>query len=352
MGVFGRVADAMAWPLRASHFVELLNPLWSAHALRARVEEVWDETGEARTLTLRPGRGLRRHRAGQFVRIGVAVDGLQLTRTYSISSAPERDDGCFTITVKAAGRVSRHLVREIRVGDYVNVGQPEGEFVLPEAMPVRPLFVTAGSGITPVMSMLRSLAARGRLEGMVHVHYAPRARDVIFGKELQALTASHAGYVLRQVFTREARAAHFSLEQLERLCPGFRERDVYACGPSGLLADVERVFAGACPSTRVHVERFAAKVAPPPNDVTRGRVRFFRSKAEADSDGVTSLLRLAEGAGLNPRHGCRMGICHECTTTLRAGCVRDLRTNELIQEPGASVQPCVCAAAGDAELDI
>ena len=87
-------------------------------------------------------------------------------------------------------------------------------------------------------------------------------------------------------------------------------------------------------------------------DAAPGKIRFSRSRAEADSDGVTNLLRIAEGAGLTPRHGCRMGICHECTAVLKAGCVRDLRTNEIIDEPGRTVQPCVCAAAGDAELDL
>jgi ferredoxin-NADP reductase len=342
----------MAWPLRASHFAELLNPLWSSHALRARVVKVWDETSEARTLTLRPGRGFRRHRAGQFVRVSASVGGMQQTRTYSISSAPERDDGCFTITVKAQGRVSQHLVREMRVGDHVSIGQPEGEFVLPDAVPVRALFITAGSGITPVMSMLRSLAAQGRLSGVVHVHYAPHGREVIFGDELRELAARHAGYRLSLVLTREARNSHFSQAQLLELCRDFREREVYACGPAGLLEDVERVFDGAGPFARVHLERFAAKLSAPPAEITGGRVRFSRSKAEADSDGVTNLLRLAENAGLNPRHGCRMGICHECAATLKSGCVRDLRTNELLNEPGVTVQPCVCAAAGDAELDI
>jgi len=248
--------------------------------------------------------------------------------------------------------VSRHLVRDTRVGDYLSIGLPEGEFVLPDAVPARALFVTAGSGITPVMSILRSLAAQGRLSGVMHVHYAPQGRDVIFGEELRELAARHPGYRLELVLTREVRNSRFGQARLTELCPDFRERDVYACGPANLLDDVERVFGGAGLGGKVHLERFAAKLLPPPREVAAGRVRFSRSKAEADSNGTTNLLSLAEGAGLNPRHGCRMGICHECVATLKAGCVRDLRTNELVNEPGSVVQPCVCAAAGDAELDM
>jgi ferredoxin-NADP reductase len=344
----------MAWPLRASHFVEMINPLWSTHVLRARVVAVWDETSDTRTLTLRPGRGFEPHRAGQFIRLGVVTGGMHQTRTYSISSEPGRDDGCITITVKAheGGRVSRHLVRETRVKDYVTIGQPQGDFVLPEAPALRPLFISGGSGVTPIRSMVRTLARSGRLDGVTHVHYAPRARDVIFGAELRELARRHPGYRLHEVLTREEHDAHFSAEQLERLCPDFRERDAYVCGPEPLLGAVQASFADAGLASRLHIERFAARLAPPPGATSAGRVRFSKSEAYAESDGRTSLLVLAERAGLNPRHGCRMGICHECTTVLKAGCVRDLRTNELTNEPGTTVQPCVCAASGDAELEL
>ena len=127
------------------------------------------------------------------------------TRTYSISSAPGRDDECITITVKAAtgGRVSQHLVRNVVPGDYLPLGLPQGDFVLPDAVPLRPLFITAGSGITPVMSMLRDHAARGDLPSIVHLHYAPHPYDVIFAKELAKLRDDHRRYRLRLVYTRE-----------------------------------------------------------------------------------------------------------------------------------------------------
>src|ERR1051325_3928848 len=133
------VTDLFASPLRASHYLELVNPLWTTHKLQARVVGVWDETANARTLVLRPGRGWRRHRAGQHVRVGVAIRGMHHTRTYSISSAPERSDGCITITVKAApgGRVAQQLVRRVSPGDHLPIGLPQGDFTLPEAVPTR-----------------------------------------------------------------------------------------------------------------------------------------------------------------------------------------------------------------------
>jgi ferredoxin-NADP reductase len=352
------VTDYFAFPLRTSHYVELVNPLWTTHKLQARVMKVWDETKDARTLTLKPGLNWRGHRGGQHVRIGIPVGGMHYTRTYTISSPPERDDDCFTITVKAiaGGRISHHIVRKIKVGDYLPIGLPQGDFYLPDAQPVKPLFITAGSGITPAMSMLRSLIAQERLPDSVHIHYSPHEFDVIFGKELKEMAQKHARYTLHEVYTHEyaelkQTKGYFNEEQLNRLCPDWREREVYACGPPGLLAALEKHFEQAGRKRHLHIERFLASFAEVPKDAVGGRVRFTKSKVEAQADHKTPLLRVAEDAGMNPPHGCRMGICHTCNTTLVAGAVRDLRTGKLINEAGSIVQTCICAAAGDCELN-
>ncbi|MDX1599749.1 MAG: ferredoxin reductase [Marinobacter sp.] len=353
------VLDMFAFPLRTSHYVELVNPLWSTHQMQAQVVDVWDETKDARTITLRPGVNWRLNRPGQHVRIGIPVGGRHYTRTYTISSPPERNDDCFTITVKIidGGRVSKHIVRNIKVGDYLPIGLPQGDFYLPDASPIQPLFITAGSGITPAMSMLRSLVAQERLPDTVHIHYAPHEFDVIFGKELRQLAADKEQYHLHEVHTQEfgeqkQTQGYFSEEQLETLCPDWKERDCYACGPPGLLAALEDVYEKAGLSRRLHVERFRADFAEIPNDAVGGKVRFAQSNLDVDADSETNLLRVAEDAGMNPPHGCRMGICHTCNTRLLSGCVRDLRTGEVLNESGAIVQTCVCAAAGDCELDL
>lgn len=351
------VASLVATPLRPSHYLELVNPLWSSHTLRARVEKVWDETADARTLTLRPGRGWRGHRAGQFIRVGASVGGMRHTRTYSIASSPDGGDGCITVTVKAApgGRVSPFLVRSVRPGTYLPISPAQGDFVLPEAVPVRPLFITAGSGITPVMSMLRTAVLRGNMPDAVHVHYAPHAHDVIFGQELERIAAAQPRYRLHPVYTRDGDrpgGKHFSAAQLDALCPDWRERDVWACGPQSLLDAVESHWSTAGLLRRLHVERFHAPRAPLPDGAAGGRVRFAASACDAEAAADMPLLRVAEDAGLNPPHGCRMGICHTCDATLLSGCVRDLRTGALLDEPGQRVQVCVCAAAGDVAIDL
>jgi ferredoxin-NADP reductase len=357
----GRLADAFAWPLRSADYLALVAPRWGGAGALARIVDLREETPRARTLTLRPARRWPAHRAGQHVQLGVAIDGRRHVRTYSLSSAPERfaADGCVTVTVTAVegGRVSAHLVRDARAGDRLWLGPPQGEFVLRAAGGVRPLFVTAGSGITPVMSMLRSLAAAGALPDVAHLHYARTPGDVIFGAELAALAGAHPRYRLHVLHTRVSGApgdgpATFGPAALAAHCPDWREREAFVCGPLPLLVAAEAHWSAAGLAPRLHVERFHASLAPALPGAAGGRVRFARSGVEVEAGGGTSLLRVAQEAGLRPPHGCRMGICHSCSTTLRAGRVRDLRDHAVIDEPGAKVQLCVCAASGNVELEL
>jgi ferredoxin-NADP reductase len=344
-------AEIMGFPARE---------LWSlvsdqlADAHHARVVSVHYETLDTRTLTLRPGRGWKKHRAGQYVSIGVPVNGRITTRTYSISSAPERGDGCITITVKCVpnGKVSSALFRKVKPGDQLAMGSASGDFTVPD-VPVEPLFfVTAGSGITPVMSMLRSFALRNEMPDVVHMHYAPTARDVIFAAELAQLAADHPNY--RPIFltTREGESHRFGPAALNRMVPDWYEREVYACGPTNLLEAIEACFKGQNATERLHVERFRPKLALVDTSARGGIVRFGLSKKEIESGARSSLLEAAERAGVIAPHGCRIGICHSCDVTMKSGCVRDLRTGEMISEPGARVQLCVCAAAGDVEVEV
>ncbi len=349
-------ATAIAPLPPARRLMEWINPLWSGERLRARVEQLVDETADCRTLVLKPGRGWRGHQAGQHLTIGVNVAGRLQHRTFSISSAPEEQrGGRFTITVKgmAEGGVSRHIARQVQVGELLDIGQAQGDFVLPPAVPRRALFVSAGSGVTPIMAFLRSLSLRGRLWDVVHVHYAAMPQDVIFGRALDVLQAREPGYRLFRLHTQAGGGTgRFSAGQLARLCPDWADREAYACGPAGLLDALAATWAAAGLAEQLRMERFQAVRAAAPAEVKTGTVRFARSGVAAASDGVTPLLLLAEAQGLTPPHGCRMGICHGCDATLVSGCVRDLRTNALLNRPGQTVQPCVCAAAGDASLEI
>ncbi|GAA0224081.1 NADPH oxidoreductase [Actinomadura nitritigenes] len=345
----GRLAAAarlLTTPLLPEDYLGLLNPLWSTAEPRGRVEAVRHEAPGAATLLIRPGTAWRGHRPGQWVKIGVDIGGVRHWRTFSLSSPP-RPDGRITITVKAGrdGFVSAHLVHRIRPGAIVRLGEADGDFTLPSPVPPRLLFVTAGSGITPVMAMLRHLAAAGNAPDVVLVHSDRHAGDVIFGGELRTMP----GIRLHERHT--SADGRLAPSGIAGLCPDWPERDTWACGPSGMLDDLAEHWRAAGVEDRLRVERF--RLAPAAGTGGEGgRVRFTESGVETDADGSTPLLDAGERAGALLPSGCRMGICYSCVGRLRSGRVRDLRTGEVHGEEGQIVQTCVSAAAGPVDIEL
>ena len=330
-----RVAELVATPLVPSDFVDLLDPLRSSTDLRARVVAITPETADAATLTLKPGKGWQGHTPGQYVRIGVDVDGVRQWRAYSITSATK---GSFTITVKAMGLVSDFLVRRARPGLVVQLDQAAGDFVLGETRG-KALFVTAGSGITPVMGMLRSTT----LEDAVVVHSAPTTDDVIFAEELRAM---HAAGRIRLVELHTDTDGMLTVDRLAELVPDLAEREAWACGPNGML----EMLQGCCPGLRTEQFRPTLLVTG-----EGGTVTYSRTGITVEADGATPLLTTGEAAGVLMPSGCRMGICFGCVLPLREGAVRDLRTGDITTAAvgdGVLIQTCISAAAGACDLDV
>src|SRR3954453_10707639 len=200
-----KAVTALTSPLLPDDYLEMINPLWSTRELRGRVERIDEETPDAATVLIKPGYAWEGHKPGQFLRIGLDIKGVRHWRAYSLTSDPQRPDGCISITVKNVdeGTVSPYLVKRGRPGTIVSLGGVEGDFVLPEDLPDKLLFISAGSGITPIMSMLRSLDHRDELHDAVLIHSARHEADVIFGKQLRRLAAKHTGFRLCEQHTGE-----------------------------------------------------------------------------------------------------------------------------------------------------
>ncbi|MFI8282513.1 ferredoxin reductase [Streptomyces albidoflavus] len=339
-----KLLEMVTTPLLPSDYLDLVSPLRAGADLRGRIEAVRPETRDAATVVIRPGRGWRGHTAGQYVRIGVDVDGVRLWRAYSITSPTDRQDGCVTITVKAIldGKVSNHLVRRAKPGTLIQLDQATGDFVLPQAKPAKVLFLTAGSGITPVMGMLRDTA----FDDAVMIHCAPQPQDVIFRSELHGLASAGK---LRLIEVHTATDGMLDIARLDELVPDWAERETWACGPTGLLDAADEHWSRHGVQERLHTERFR------PGTVVAGdggEVTFSATGKTVDADGATPLLDIGEEAGVLMPSGCRMGICFGCVTPLRAGSVRDLRTGEITAaEPGVLIQTCVSAAAGPCDIE-
>lgn len=348
-----RLIRSFTSPLLPDDYLELVNPLWSTREMRGRIERVERETPEAVTVLIKPGWEWQGHRPGQYLRLGIEVDGVHHWRAYSLTSDPKRPDGCISITPKLVegGKVSPFLFGRVRPGTIVRLGGVEGTFVLPDPLPQRLLFISAGSGITPIMSMLRSIAARGEIEDVTHVHCARSADGVIFARELHELGRSHPGYRLHVRVTGEQ--GRVSADQLDELCSDWATREAFVCGPAGLLEAMSERWRRDGDPARMHVEHFQpdARVGDGERGVG-GTIHFHASGVDAHSDGEQPILQAGENAGAALPYGCRMGICHTCVGRLRAGQVRDLRTGRVHGQPGETVRTCVNAPEGAIEIDL
>jgi ferredoxin-NADP reductase len=350
-----KIAARITTPLLPDDYLHLANPLWSARELRGRIMEVRRETEDSATLVIKPGWGFSfDYQPGQYMGIGLLVDGRWRWRSYSLTSSPAETfasgaERTVTITVKAMpeGFLSTHLVAGVEPGTIVRLAAPQGNFVLPDPAPASVLFLTAGSGITPVMSMLRTLVRRNQITDIAHVHSAPTEADVMFATELAALAAEHPGYQLRVRQTRTE--GRLDLARLDEQVPDWRERQTWACGPEGMLDQAEKVWSSAGLSDRLHLERFAVSKAAPAG--AGGNVRFARSGRTVAADAATSVMDAGEGVGVQMPFGCRMGICQSCVVELVEGHVRDLRTGKE-HDPGTRIQTCISAASGDCVVDI
>jgi ferredoxin-NADP reductase len=337
-------------PLLPDDYLELINPLWSTQELRGRIERIERETPDAVTVLIKPGYEWGWHQPGQYLRIGVVVNGVHHWRAYSLTTDPGRPDGLIGITPKLvdSGKVSPYLVRQARPGDIVRLGGVEGTFVLPDPPPEKVLFISAGSGITPIMSMLRSLDRDEALHDVVHVHSSRTADGVIFGEQLRDLDTRCSGYRPHIRITGEA--GRVAPAHLDELCPDWRERRAFVSGPGEMLdALVEHWRAEGDPEL-LEMERFQPVIGGSADAGEGGKVRFLSSGVETECGGGTPILVAGEEAGAELPFGCRMGICHTCIGRLCEGEVRDLRTGEVYGQEGEMVRTCVNAPEGDVAI--
>jgi len=343
-----KIAELVTTPLLPVDYLDLFDPLRSGAALRGRIEAVERETRDAATIVIRPGRDWLPHRPGQYVRIGIDVDGVRQWRAYSITSVLDRADGRFTITVKAIpdGKVSNHLVHRVQPGTIIQLDQATGEFCLPEQVPAKALFITAGSGITPVMGILRNHA--DQLTDTVLVHSSPTAEDVVFGDELRQMAAEGR---IRLIEQHTDTAGMLDARSIAELVPDLHERATWACGPVGMLEALEEHWESIGAAERLYTERFRPRVLVTGEG---GTITFTRNATTIEADGATPILDAAEEAGVLMPSGCRMGICFGCVLPLREGAVRDLRNGEVTTAApgdGVLIQTCVSAAAGACDID-
>ena len=358
-----RAVDALAAPHGIDRYVEQIAPTWSSTEVRGRITDV-DRSAQGSTiLTIEPNGNWTGFRAGQYTQLTVEIDGVRHTRCYSMASAAwpgAAGSRSFQLGIKAHpdGLVSRHLLAHATPGMVVGLTPAAGEFHLPDSRPGRTLLVSGGSGITPVLSMLRTLCAEGHTDPVTFLHYATTPDAMLFRDEIAALGRNHDNVTVLEAFDDGTGdlTGLLSEEHLDTADPEWRDAEVFVCGPAPLMDAVRRHYSDAGASARFHQEAFTLPMFVGEADTVAGSVRFAGSEVTVESDG-RSLLEQAEASGLEPNHGCRMGICHTCTRSLTCGTVRDAVTGELTTGPQSrdtdvEIRICVSVPVGDVEIDL
>lgn len=339
----GSLIQAALAPHAVDRYLELVDPMVTWTEVRGKVTSVRRRTDRTVTFTVAPTRQFAGFDAGQFVQVGVVIDGVRQTRSFSPANAANGSDELeFTVTAHDGGVVSRRLRDQLAVGDVLNLSQAAGVFTLPAERPRDIRLISAGSGITPVLSMLRTLVAEGYSGSVELLHYCRDAGDNPYTGEL-AVLAERDGVTVNLVHTR-GEGGHFTAAHLPRLGEmGF------VCGPPALLGAVSQLYSEA--EVPLRFEEFTPPAFGTDGEQAEGILRFTESAATADNDG-RPILDQAESAGLFPESGCRMGICFSCTAVRESGCTKNLLSGELETEPGQHIQLCVSAPVGDVEIAI
>jgi ferredoxin-NADP reductase len=349
------LVDRLTAPHGVDRYLEWIDPLMVVRETRAEVVAVKRQTSGTVTLTLRPNDTWQGFTAGQHVVVGVEIDGVIHQRCFSLAGSPHRADGTLELTVKAnpTGRVSKHLVAQARPGMVIRLSEAKGDFTLPAAGSAERarhlVFISGGSGITPVLSMLRTLVDEGHEGPVTFVHYGYTLADVCYLDELRTLTAAlpQGRLVLGLTDAPDSGdlTGFFGADHLAAITDDPSDIELYLCGPAPLMASVEAHFAELGLTDLVHLERFGLPPVDPSLDTGDGVVTFERSAVTVAADGT--LLETAEAAGLTPAYGCRRGICGTCTTTKTSGVVRNVVTGQQSNADTEPIRPCVSVACGE-----
>lgn len=333
--------------------------LGSTHAWErcfARVISVMSESPDTKTLTLKANRNWPGFIAGQHCNITAIIAGRNITRSYSISSDPI-DDRRIQITVRreAGGLMSEYLCNDIRMGDRLELGNPFGDMLLPTSMPAHLLLLAAGSGITPMMSQIRTMARKGMPASVTLMYWEKTHADFNFALELQLIAQKHHNFKLQLITTRDQSepplSGRVSHELLSQIADIDRVDQVFVCGSSGFV----QAASGICEFRKLPLisEAFTpSKVQASDSEIAQHNVYLRRSNLHLSLSNQKPLLEQLENAGISVPYGCRQGICNTCTCVRNSGTTADTFSGAVDSEPSQIIKLCVSRAATNIELDL
>jgi ferredoxin-NADP reductase len=307
--------------------------VWSGGVTSLKVADIIEETPDAKTFRLVGEKPLLfSYRPGQFVTLLLTIDGEYIERSYSISSSPSRPH-VLELTVKRVpgGHVSNWLCDHVMPGERLTIKGPAGKFSCFDCPASKMLFIGAGSGITPMMSMSRWIVDTTTDMDVKFLVSFKSPADIIFRKELELISARHARFRVAVTLTSEwpgrteswtGLTGRFDQSMIHALVPDLDRRHVFLCGPEPFAAEVRRILKElGFDQAKLHCENFGSsrvagggKRVPKPLALSEPRhhVHFIKSGRTVETDEIVTLLELAEAHGIEMDYACRTGSCAEC----------------------------------------
>ncbi|MDN5513503.1 ferredoxin reductase [Acinetobacter sp.] len=344
----GSLADSVIDQHAANFWLQKFNSLWSVNQALGKIVQKENAAQNMASLTLQVNRHFKMGQAGQHHPILVEVDGIRYERSYSLT---QLDAQHVLLTVKKVdqGKVSSWLVEQSQVGDILEFGQPYGDMLLPtQAQPM--VLLAAGSGITPMLSLLKALSKTGQMAQapIQLLYWVKQYADCAFKTRFEKLAEQYPNFSFQVFYTQEEDAGVRLNQDHAALVTNIENSVVYACGPSGFVAQAEQLFA--------HAQSFKSEAfsmsAVENSDIGFVNITLLKSKKVVAIPKGQSILTSLEQQNIKPTHGCRMGICNKCVCNKVEGSTKNLVNGSQNSEPGNVLKICVNSAQSDLVIDL
>ncbi|NOQ65032.1 MAG: FHA domain-containing protein [Methyloprofundus sp.] len=347
--------------------------VWEQGNIQLKVADIIQETHDCKTFRFICEQScLFAYKPGQFITFLLNIKGQQIKRAYSMSSSPSRPY-VLEVTIKRVrgGIVSNWFFNEVKLGDILSAKGPLGKFTCFNFPAHKMLFIGAGSGITPILSMSRWITDTASTVDIKLLASFKTPADIIFRKELEALAARSSGFQIALTMTGDCNGTEYwagfrgriNQAMLNIFVADLYERDVFVCGPDSLAKHIEEILRSIdYDMSRFHKESFgSARSAQNSKTASnslnlKGKihtVHFTKSKLKVKTDEYTPLLELAEAHGIEVDYSCRSGSCGECEmkckgkVKINEACEIDKKTRQ-----AGFVYSCCTSALADLKLDI
>ena len=346
--LFNSMAQSVMNSHDANFWLQKINPLWSMNQPLAKVVKKQIVAKDMVSLILQCNRHVQRGVAGQHHPVTVEIAGRHYERTYSLMQV-DADHLCLTVKKVDQGLVSSWLVDQSQTGDILRLGQPYGEMQQQVQTP-RLLLLAAGSGITPMLSLIEAFCQSRQLKAIFVqlMYWVKTHEDAAYAEYLKEVAENFPNFTYQIFYTQEhdQRLNQSHVNQLKSL----NETTVYACGPSGFVAMAETLFKHAA---SIQTEAFGlSQFDIDATDTGFINVTLTQSNKTLAIPKGQSILSSLEHQGIKPKHGCRMGICNKCACTKAQGATKNLLNGSANHEPSQLLKICVNSAQSDLVIDL